>query len=566
MKSTLRKFALLNFMMLAISSNAMAALSCADLFTNGGKQLLRTIRTEVQQTDGKTVGALDALRSIDLPPATMKPKIEAALAKDAYLKERLSTEDRSKLADALVEPQNRRRNSLNVIRRFLFLKDRPVVQEKPQDVSVDIAKTPAAREQIKSEIISEAKRYLDAEWSHFSDSQRQSILSFLETSVFPDPLFQKDPASYLSKWQENRGGLEMLITPNDQAQSFLEYLLERNELRGFATKVASAGIQSSDQSALLSSKWSKPTVVSPAKPVVAPAPVNGIVETRISSNQLRMKGFEQSADKLILQLDQGGSGWKPLTPSLVEKITTAAKEYNHTNFDVMTPQRIAAIDKIQTALRESFEFGTLDSRSIEDLARALASGNRNLRTPMFGTKHMLYHSLVEMGVNRSQALTDVLISLQGLGKQSKQVAEETWTLDSMLNSGLKGISGIRELEARFQKIQAEVNSGSKIPDDVVNSLVTIAQEYNASNMGGFDVLTPGHHRAMEKYQKLITEHPFFANVDKRQIEQLQWNWQRATTAQNAINILSPLVGNQSVDAKRQELRTLAQAIQLFRGY
>lgn len=302
------------------------------------------------------------------------------------------------------------------------------------------------------------------------------------------------------------------------------------------------------------------------KLVVPPAPVNGMIEKLISTNRNRMMDIEQSADKLVSQLDQGGSGWKPLNPSLIEKITTAIKEYNHTNFDVMTEQRTAAIESIKTALRESSEFSALDNQSIAKLASTLANENRNLRTPMFGPKHMLYYLLIETNLNQSSALTDILISLQSLGKQGKKVTEDTWKMESMLASGLRGISNLRELEAKLLKVQSEINNDSKIPDDVVSSLVTIAQEYNNSNVGGFDLLTPGHQAAIEKYQRLIRENPFFANINKNQMERLQWTWTNATTAQNAINILSPLVNNKSLDLKRQELQTLAEAIQFFRNY
>lgn len=554
------------YAILAIEPAAAASRTCAELLAN--RPLLASIISEVQlKTDARTVGALDALRSVELPLAVAKTRIEDILSKDSYLSKRLSPYDRGDLADALIDVSNKRRGSLKVIHRFIFLKELPAPEPKQAVAKVEQPKSQGDREQLRSDVIGQAQDYLNAEWLHFSVVQRKGILAFIETAILADPLFQQDPVAYLRELQKNRGGLEMLITPNDQAQSFLENLEERGELRIFAAKVANAGFQNTDPSVLMSAKWNKPArpaVVS--NPPPAPAPVTGIIESRIATNELRMKDIEQQAQQLITQLDRGGADWRTLSPAFVETIVTAVKEYNHTNFDVYTSQMAEAIEKIKTTLRTSVEFSVLDASKIEDVARALASGNRNLRTPMFGTKHMLYHLLVEMGVSQSQAqgLTRLLVSLQGLGKQAKQLSEGNWALENMLNGGLKGVASIRDLEARYRQVQSELNTSSAVPNDLVTSIVALAQEYNGARMGNFDVLTPGMNEAIRKYKKLVSEHPFFRNVEQSELENLQWNWNRATTPQNAINILSSLVGSNDVEAKRQELQLLAQAIQYFR--
>ncbi len=103
--------------------------------------------------------------------------------------------------------------------------------------------------------IAQAKNYLDKEWGHFSEPQRKGILEFLEKSVLADPLFQQNPTQYVRQWRKMRGYLENLITPNDQALSFLEGLAEQNQLQNFANQVKTDGIKSSDSKNFISAKW-----------------------------------------------------------------------------------------------------------------------------------------------------------------------------------------------------------------------------------------------------------------------------------------------------------------------
>lgn len=292
----------------------------------------------------------------------------------------------------------------------------------------------------------------------------------------------------------------------------------------------------------------------------------GFFESWLRKNEERRTEIEKLAETLVARLDLGGDGWQALDPALIATVTESVAEYNHTAFDVLTPERRAALGKLKTSLQNSSIFGHLDSESISNLTHALTNGHRRLSIPMFGPKHMLYHSMMELHLNNSQALTRILIELQGLGKELREIRDNHSKIQNALSHGLKGVTGVEELMARYAKVQQELSAASEIPQDLITQLVSIAKEYNASNRGAYDVLTPGHHEAMKKYDKLVSEHPFFKGADSSMMETLRWQWNRATSKESVIYILSPFVETETVVAKRMELRSLGEAIELIRNY
>ena len=85
--------------------------------------------------------------------------------------------------------------------------------------------------------------------------QRKGMSEFLEHSVLADPLFQSNPRGYLAKWQENRGGFEMLMVPQDPAQGFLEELARKGQLDSFAQEIKRSGLAPKAGVELESKNW-----------------------------------------------------------------------------------------------------------------------------------------------------------------------------------------------------------------------------------------------------------------------------------------------------------------------
>ncbi len=347
----------------------------------------------------------------------------------------------------------------------------------------------------------------------------------------------------------------MFIKTNFFLVSAMTVLMNSNSMAAVACK----DLLALSDWALLTSIRSEASQTPIAQPVVEE--VTGVVEQRLRGNKVRIQNIERSAENLIRQMDLGGSDWSPLSSTLIDEVSAAMKEYNHTSFSRMTSQRTNAIEKIRSALRNSSEFGSLESKDINNLSQSFVQRQAGV----FGAKHLLYHALVEFELNKSQSLIGMLVSLQKLGKDLSQVYGDNMELESFLSAGLKGMSSVREIEMRYLKLQSELNSVSKIPDDLVNTLSQIAKEYQASNRGNFDRMTPGHHQAIEKYRELIKTHSFFKDADSDMLDNLQWTWNQATTPEAAKVALSHFAGNSEVETKRRELESLARAIQFLRG-
>lgn len=290
----------------------------------------------------------------------------------------------------------------------------------------------------------------------------------------------------------------------------------------------------------------------------------GLFEKKLADLKSSLKNITELAEKVVANLGKG-PGQVTIDEKLVDNIVAWEKEYNHTNFSVYTSQMQEAIEKIRSALKASKEFGNINPSDIEQISDALVSPSRYLRIPMFGTKHTLYHLWVLMGSEKNSAIQKDLMILQGYGKRLQETYEQKYQVENILASGIKNFQNEYELNQRLKKAMEEYQTQNVIPKDLIESLISIAQKYQSSNMGAFEVLTPGHHEAMEMYENLTATHPWFQGVSKRDIEKAQWVWNQAVTPKLAQEVLEMIKPNKNSAKAKAEIEALQNALR-FLGY
>lgn len=228
----------------------------------------------VENVRAFTVVKIDEERFAETPWPMPKLAIEKIILEDNHLAGLLTMGQVSELAEQLTSFGNREKVVQDIIGEYLValqqkpsgdgvvldpLIDEPGVATPPNivDSNRPIGQTEVTESAMKAraQVRTKVSAYLGENWSHFSAVQRDAILSFLETSIFPDPLFLREPRIYLRKLQRHRGGLQMLITPNDQAQSFLETLGDSRQLENFADLVWRAEYNVLSEKGLLSRVW-----------------------------------------------------------------------------------------------------------------------------------------------------------------------------------------------------------------------------------------------------------------------------------------------------------------------
>jgi hypothetical protein len=289
--------------------------------------------------------------------------------------------------------------------------------------------------------------------------------------------------------------------------------------------------------------------------------VVGLVEARLLTEKASFEETQKITARMVDELGAPGSKGPKISAELIKTIEASVQKYNHTMFDVVTPESIDATREIIKALQGSPEFGVLSPSQIEDLAVALTRGNRNLRIPMFGTKHMLYHALYDMNLNQSPALLSQLIALQTWGNISKSQFQKIQTLQGFKSQGLKGLESRQDLQRLFEEKQAEFKQASTVPSDLVESVVALAQEYNHSqqSLG----MSAGQASAVEKFRKLSVQHPFLKGLSESQKFQLMFEFSTADTPELATELLSRFSDNPIAQKKQAQLTQLAKAVEYF---
>lgn len=262
-------------------------------------------------------------------------------------------------------------------------------------------------------------------------------------------------------------------------------------------------------------------------------------------NQLQQLKIDVDA-KLSLLRDEK-TEWTALDPVLIQKLEAAQKLYQHTNFDVMTPQRTEAIKIIATELNAHPEFKNHAGQSLTGIVQLIADGGRNLNFNTFGPEHILNHARAELGIVKSPKFMNLIISIQSLGTKSRQLSYKHYEVSSLANRD--EFKSLTASQAIFKKIEAEVairKAAPQVPADITIEWARLAQKYQASNMGGFQVLTPGHHEAMSGFRKLL-ENPFFKDMTDHERDTLGFNWNRVRNTED----VSVLWGQIRVTDSRQ---------------
>lgn len=273
---------------------------------------------------------------------------------------------------------------------------------------------------------------------------------------------------------------------------------------------------------------------------------NGIFEARLKFDETRLEEMKISFQQILNSLDKGGSDWKPLDPKLVESIDTALKQYNHQDYDAMTPERLDAIAKIKTALQNSVEFKNIGGQNIESLTSTLVRGVPDLQSSVLGAKPVLYYAITFLSINKSEDLKRLVVSMLTVGEQISKFSAERGRVENMLSRGLSGISDFAELMSRYRVAKADLDKAMEVPKDLVDSLVAIARENN-----------------VVKFKDLVKSHPFFRSAERGPLESLDRKWNQIKTDADARKQLLEFRNTPEVRVKNREARLLEEAINVF---
>jgi hypothetical protein len=289
------------------------------------------------------------------------------------------------------------------------------------------------------------------------------------------------------------------------------------------------------------------------------------IQSDLTKHQI--KRAEDRLVKPLKQLEKGGKDWRPISPLLVEKIAEEQARYNHTGFDMMTPQRRQALTNIREALLASEEFSGMNSSDVDDVVSTIAHGNRGLQIPVQNTNQFLNAIRLEIGLVNSPDLKRILLELQNTGERIGQLEERKYELDEAAADPMfSQIKADDDLIALHLRIKSELDVASGVPDDVINSLIAIAKEYQAAEVGFFDVYTPGHAVADKKFVELLDTNPFFANATTEDRENLRWNYKQAADRDSAIQVLRLFVKKSNSETKQIELEKIERFYRALQMY
>ena len=201
------------------------------------ERFLKKSHADRQLVDKKTMGAIEALRSLPVS-AEIRINMEFFLRNDSYLKEFFTGKDTKELATKLLDPKHSHRTAEHWIGRALVEKD-PLYKSLKASAKPKFAldKVDSSAALAAGLILKEILSYINKDWSHMDQPTQTLIADFLRNSVLSDPQFQETPVAYLENWNAKRGGLEMLMIPEDPALDFLRSLHSQNKLIQFASAV-----------------------------------------------------------------------------------------------------------------------------------------------------------------------------------------------------------------------------------------------------------------------------------------------------------------------------------------
>ncbi len=276
---------------------------------------------------------------------------------------------------------------------------------------------------------------------------------------------------------------------------------------------------------------------------------DGYVEKYLYESTISLEKLDKETNKIFESLDSGGEGWRRISPELVyitrKAILDATAAYNN------SAERVQVEKNLITALKKSKEFGSLDTRTIEQVADSLLRGNQGLEIPMLNTAHHLYHLLAATEVNSSPQFVNRLLSLQNGMKQKQERQNDVSQLKSMLNNGYKGMTTVADPQFKYVDALLELRELVDVPHDLALEWAKIAKEYQDSNYGNLSVLTEGHRVATEKFNRLVESHPFFVKIDNR--ARLQRAWSEATTVDSVNNLIPRLMSDAKVQVAQAKV-------------